>query len=264
VPERNKSFNVLRAAIAIALTGLSGLPIAAHAEEPIDTDGPDFVESSEVVPIGRVQYELDAAFTKSGRTGLQAPRLATPLLMKYGIAQDFELRMETDGYQRRAGQTGYADIAFGFKWHSHDRDAARGLPAVSWIFHVDTPSGSAEFRGQKLRPSVRSVLTWDLPHDLALGLMPGIAYRTREDGQRFVGGILGVVLNRRFSDQTRAFVEISAPSIARASDGGNVLSWDIGAAHLLSQDTQLGVRAGVAGNSNSPKRYLLLELAQRF
>ncbi len=174
------------------------------AVEPIDTDGPDFVESSEVVPRGRFQYELDARARESS------------LLLKQGVAERFELRLTL---------AHHASPGFGIKWHALDRDAASGRPAVAWIVDIE-------------KPALRSVITWDLPHDLSLGVMPGI---------RNASGIFGAVLNERVSERLRMFVERSALHSAR---------WDLGAAYLLGRDAQIGARAGAG--------YVLLELAQRF
>jgi hypothetical protein len=235
----------------------------AFALDPIDTDGPDFVESSEVVPKGHFQYEIDATWVKN-RPSTESASLSTPTLLKYGMTEDLELRIAPEGYVRENGTSGVGDTAFGLKWHSHDRDAAAGKPAVSWIVHVDAPTGARRLRGSGLRPSLRSVLTWDLPNDLALGVMPGVKYDSADDGHRFTSAIFGVVLNKRLSDQWRVFVESSVPQIAHQRDGGVVASWDLGAAYLVSSETQLGMRAGVAANRNTPSNYLLLELAQRF
>jgi len=236
----------------------------ARALGPIDTDGPDFVESSEVVPKGHFQYEIDATSVSNGRPAPSGAMFSTPTLLRYGNAENFELRIETEGYIRQDGSSGLGSTAFGLKWHSQDGDESLGKPSVSWLLHFDTPSGSEQFKGNGIRPSLRSVMTWDLPNDLALGVMPGIKYDTREDGQRFTSAILGVVLNRRFSERIRAFVEFSAPRIAPAIDGGVLASWDIGAAYLVNNELQLGFRAGVAANRNSPGSYVLFEIAQRF
>jgi len=236
----------------------------AHALEPIDTDGPDFVESSEVVAKGHFQYEVDLASVRNRRTDQNGITFSTPALLKYGAADNFEIRIAPGGFARQDGRTGAGDVAFGFKWHARDRNPEQGNAAVSWILHVETPSGSSQFRGNGLRPSVRSVMTWDLPRDLALGLMPGIKSDTRGDGHRFTSAIFGAVLNKRINDRFRAFVEFSAPQMARADDGGVLASWDIGAAWLVGNDIQIGVRAGVAANRNTPNGYALVELAQRF
>jgi hypothetical protein len=94
--------------------------------------------------------------------------------------------------------------------------------------------------------------------------MPGIKSDTREDGHRYTAAIFGAVLNKRLNDRFRAFAEFSAPQIARAANGGTLGSWDIGAAFLVGNDLQLGARAGIPANRNSPDRYALFEVAQRF
>ncbi len=246
------------------LCGLLLVAPTAHALDPIDTDGPDFVESSETVPKDHFQYEVDVAAEQNRRASPRATNLATPTLLKYGATDNIEIRIAPGGYVRRDGQSGIADTAFGIKWHSQDRDAHTGRPAVSWILHVDAPTGSGALRGQGARPSLRSVITWDLPHDFALGIMPGIKSDTAADRRRFTSAILGVVLNQRINEKFRCFVEMSAAQIARARDGGVLNSWDIGAAYLATSDIQLGMRAGVAANRNTPGGFVLFEVAQRF
>jgi len=248
---------------------LTSLPVWAAG--PIDTDGPDFVESSEVVGNARFQYEAELTQERDRRIPSSRTTTATPTLLKYGITDTVELRVQTEGYIRVADEsagasdsprTGLGDTALGLKWHSQDRDASTGKPAISWILHFDTPSGTNGFEGQGIRPSLRSVVTWDLPHDLSLGVMPGIKYDG--EGRRFTSGIFGTVLNKRISDKFRAFVELSAPQLARNQNGGTLASWDVGAARLLTDDTQIGVRASVAANRNTPNASLLFELAQRY
>lgn len=190
--------------------------------------------------------------------------ISTPMLLKYGAADNIEVRIAPEGFVRQDGKSGLGDIAFGIKWHSQDRDTVLGKAAVSWILHVDTPSGSNQFQGNGIRPSLRTVMTWDLPYDLALGVMPGIKSDTRVDTHRFTSASFGTVLNKRINHRFRAFVELSASQIARAGDGGVLASWDFGAAYLVNNDIQLGVRAGIAANRNTPNNYALFELAQRF
>jgi hypothetical protein len=163
-----------------------------------------------------------------------------------------------------ATATGTGDTALGVKWHLQDRDRSTNTPAISWILHFEAPTGSGDFRGRGVIPSLRSVVTWDLPHGLALGLMPGLQYGTADGGHRFVSGIVGIVLNKQWTETLRTFVENSARLIARAADGGVVMTWDTGAAYLITNDWQIGMRAGVAANKNTPGNQVLFELAGRF
>jgi len=191
-----------------------------------------------VVGKGRAQFE--ANLERSGRDGA---------LLRFGVADVLELRLETEGRRRVEN-----DLALGIKWHSQDRDPAADIPAVSWILHFDTPTGA----------SLRTVATWDLPYELALGLMPGVKLDAAPDGHRFAAGSFAAALNRRWSESLRTFVEAAIPQIASGRDGGIVASWSIGAAYLLTNDWQLGVRAATAATRGAPTGQLLFELAGRY
>jgi hypothetical protein len=254
----------MRLVRCLLLAGVSILVFDARALEPIDTDGPDFVESSEVVPAGHFQYELDVGSALDSSNGSQKALTSTPLLLKYGIAENLELRIESDGYMDQAGQQGVGNTAIGIKWHSQDRNPVTGAPAISWIAHFQMPTGSPYFRNDGVLPSLRSVITWDLSNGYALGLMPGIAIQANDKGEQFTAGIFGAVLNRKLDEKTRAFIELSMPTISRPEHDGLVASADVGAAYLASNDTQLGFRTGGGLNANSPRSYFLFEIAQRF
>jgi len=240
----------------------------------IDTDGPDFVESSEAVGKGRFQFEAGPALQRDRRGGADQTSYANPLLLKFGLSDAIEARLETDSASRVSGppegggsgaaRTGFADGALGLKWHAQDRNIQTGSPAVAWLLHLELPSGTPELRGHGARPSLRAVMTWEFPRDFSLGVMPGIKYDTLPDGHRYASGILGVVLSHWWTPRFRTFIEGSAPQIAGAADGGVVLYDDIGAAWLITPRWQVGARAGWAANRNTPSRYVLLSVAARF
>ncbi len=236
----------------------------SFALEPIDTDGPDFVESSEVVPLGYFQYEFDVGSNKSSRSGSTLAEFNSPLLIRYGFSENWELRIASDGYIHRDKEDGFGNTSFGLKYHSLDKDPNRALPSISWIAHFQTPIASPAFKNNAILPSFRSVLTWELPSDLALGLMPGIASQINEANQTYTAGIFGAVLNKRLSSNARVFVELSIPTLSKSSENGVVQSADIGSAYLVNNDLQAGFRAGYGLNSNSPKNYFLFEIDQRF
>jgi hypothetical protein len=50
------------------------------------------------------------------------------------------------------------------------------------LAHADLPSGSRALRGEGVRPSLRVSAEWDLPADLSLGVMPGIAVDRNAQG----------------------------------------------------------------------------------
>lgn len=262
----------LFACIGMACVWLSAS--LAHAADAIDTDGPDFVESTESVPRGRLQFETGPQRTWDRRDGARLRTDATPLLLKYGLSDTVEARLETDGIVRNGGSdamgapaalpNGMADTALGLKWHVRDHLDGSAIPALAWIAHVELPSGSPALRGRGARPSLRAVIGWDLPHEFTLGVMPGLKWDTRDDGHRYASGILGIVAGRWWTPRLRTFIESEADQIAHQRDGGTVLYKNVGAAYLLGEDWQVGGRAGWAANRNTPSRYLLISLAGRF
>lgn len=236
----------------------------AYSIEPIDTDGPDFVESSEVVPQGYIQYELDFGGSTSSQNLSQPNTTDTPLLIRYGISSNLEMRIQSDGFINQNGERGIGSTAFGLKYQSQMRNLTTGAPAIAWIIHFDTPIATPNYRTGGILPNLRSVITWDLQDDYSIGLMPGVGIQSNSSGETFTSGIFGAVLGKRLSSKFRVFIELTAPSISKPSQNGVITGGDVGAAYLLSNDTQLGFRAGLGLNNNSPKQYLLMEIAQRY
>lgn len=253
--------------------GLSGAR-TARAADRIDTDGPDFVESSEVVGKGHFQFETGPAIEQDRRAALTRRESHTPTLLRYGLTENIEFRVESD-YQSHSRTTNRndgsvttestrSDTAIGLKWHSHDRDTNTGTPSISWIAHLHLPTGEHGAPTPGVRTSLRSVIGWDLPNNFTAGLMPGLKYDTTADGRRFVSGILGATIGRWWRDDFKTFVELAASQIAHARDGGVIFAWDAGAAYLLNDSWQIGGRFAVAANRNTPRTTLVISLAGKF
>lgn len=78
--------------------GVLGLP-AAPLEGTIATDRPDFTESAETVPWGRVQLEMGYTFTQEKGARLSYREHTMPeFLLRIGIVERFELRFVWAGY----------------------------------------------------------------------------------------------------------------------------------------------------------------------
>lgn len=243
----------LMAALAIAMSTLS-VPVMA-SDDPIATDRPDFVESSNVVGKGRLQVEGSLAVERDKRGGTRQTAWSTPTLVRFGVSENVELRVESDGPVRLRSDTpgsaitterGYADASLGLKWHA--MDARDNLPSMAVLLHADLSSGSAAFREQGTRPSARVVAEWELPDDFSFGIMPGLGYQ-RENG---VFGIVGIVAGKSFTERWRGFVELSSPYIARSGKGGSEAFLTVGSAYLLKRHIQLDAALSRGLNSRTP------------
>jgi hypothetical protein len=274
-------FNALPAVYPIPLlvslaTGaaISLYAVAAHAadDDAIKTDRPDFVESSDVVGKGRVQVETAFSVERNHADGSKDRTSTTPTLLRIGAGESWEARLETDGrtvFRSRDDATGrettargYADVSVGVKWHMQDGEGTR--PGVAWLLHADLDTGSSAFRGNGTRPSLRMVAEWDLPHDFSLGVMPGLTYDKTDEGKRFVAGIFGVVLGKEWTERFRTYIELAAPRIAKARNGGSNVTYDVGAAYLLSPNWQVDLSLQQAANKNTPDRTWAIGLSTRF
>ncbi|HEX8405758.1 MAG TPA: transporter [Duganella sp.] len=245
--------------------------LASAAEDGIVTDRPDFVESSDVVGKGRFQIETSVAAERDKADGVREKTYSTPTLLRYGVSDTVELRLETDGRMRavttdaagqRTSDNGYADVSLGVKWHIADEEGAR--PSFGLLAHVDLDSGSAAFRAPGRGASLRAVAEWELADEFSLGVMPGVAWLTNDEGRRHATGIFAVVLGKGWTDQLRTFVEYSAQKIAHARDGGSISTFDVGAAYLLSKTVQIDTALSRGLNDKAPDWSWTVGLSMKF
>ena len=242
---------------ATLLAALSLCTAAVHAQDSIEADRPDFVESSKVVGKGRVQIETSALVERDRNEDGRERTLSTPTLLRIGVADTLELRVETEGRMirhlggegERTTEAGYGDSALGLSWHA--MDGAGSLPSVGVHLAAEFASGSRAFRGEGARPSLRVAGEWELPNELTLGVMPGIGADRDETG-RYRYGMLGIVLEKEFGERLRGLVEVALPRIARGRHGGTEASVDVGAAWLLSKDIQFDAMLSRGLNSRTP------------
>lgn len=250
---------------------LSGAALHAEETDTIATDRPDFTESSNVVGKGRFQFETSVALDRNKANGIKDRTTSTPTLLRFGVSDTFELRVETDGRLvarsdntgtgTRNTERGTADTSLGVKWHAFDAEGS--MPSVGVLAHVDLDSGSAAFRGDGLRPSLRVVAEWELPNDFSFGMMPGFIVDKNANGDRFVAGILGLVVGKAWTERFRTFVELAAPQLAGSGDGGSAAALNVGAAYLLSTTVQLDT-ALAKGNKHTSDLSWTIGLSAKF
>jgi hypothetical protein len=234
---------------ALLLAWAWACPMLAHADE----DG--------IIP-GRFQVETSVAQDRDDSAGVRQRTWYTPTLLRFGLGDTLEARIETDGRMRsvtstgngtssaRQTENGYADLALGLKWHIADAEGAR--PSMAVLAHVDLDSGSSAFRATGKGGSLRLTSEWELNDDWGLGVMPGLAWQHDEQGARYTSAIFGIVLNRQLSERGSAFLSYSAPQIARGRHGGVSATVDVGGTWLLSNTVQLDTALSRGLNHNTP------------
>lgn len=261
--------------LSLALLCSAGLFAAGavHAadDDAIAPDRPDFVESSKVVGKGRLQIETSAQWDRQRDDALHSRTLTTPTLLRIGVGERAELRIETEGRTiehdadpatgEHAVTAGWADTELGVKWHLADSRGAS--PSLGVLLHAALPSGSDALRGHGVRPSLRLSAEWELPNDYSLGVMPGVASDTDDDGRRYGYGILAASLGKDFGERAHGFLELAAPQIARATHGGTQLFVDTGMSWLVDKDCQVDFAVSHGLNHRTPDLGIAFGLSLR-
>ena len=258
----------MKYAAMFAATAVALFASAAHAQDNIESDRPDFVESSKVVGKGRLQFEAGLLLERDRNGAGRERTLSTPALLRVGIADTLELRVETEGrmvrHSREGGErrteAGYGDTALGLSWHA--MDANGGRPSLGVLLSAEFDSGSRAFRGEGVRPALRVSSEWELPNDVTLGVMPGIGVERDELGS-YRYGLLGIVAEKEFGERLRGFAELALPHIARSRHGGTEASVGAGAAYRLSKDVEFDAMLSRGLNNRTPDLALTIGLSIR-
>src|SRR5215212_1261120 len=124
------------AVMVCAVTLLAPIAWAQDEENLINADRPGLADSSATVSRGVFQIEF--GLERDDDAGSHVT--STPLLLRYGIADRFELRVETSGLERTSGSgSEWGPTALGFKYHF------AGKRDVGLIGSVDD-EGAADLR----------------------------------------------------------------------------------------------------------------------
>jgi hypothetical protein len=240
--------------------GIFAVAAARADDDTINPDRPNVANSSQVVGARRVQLETGVQWDRQRDDDAHVRTLTTPTLLRIGLSDALELRVETAGRTiahasdpatgAHTVSAGWADGAAGVKWHLGDQDGMR--PALGLIAEAALPTGSAALRGTGFRPSLNVPAEWDLGNDWSLGVMPGVGRDSDDTGSHYTYGVFAASLGKAFSERLHGFAELAAPQIARAAHGGTQPVLDAGTSWLVNRDCQLDAMVVHGLNKNTP------------
>jgi hypothetical protein len=233
---------------------------AAHADDAISPDRPDFTNGPDVMAAGRFQVESSGAWQRDASTRLRS----TPTLLRLGVGHDLELRLDSDGAlrQRNPDASGRGDLGLGFKWQLQDGD--EGKPGLGVLIDVKTPTGSGVFKGHGLRPGLSFLAQWELPSGYSFGAMAGVVTDRNDTDQRYTAALLSASLGIPVSEKLHGFAEIAGQQLASARNGGNVITAGMGLAWQVSNDAQLDAAVFRGLNHTTPDWAWTVGLSLRF
>ena len=166
-------------------------PFRPSDDEPLETDRPDFVEASSLVPRGRAQLESGYTFVQDRSGGVSTTAHAVPqFVFRVGLTERFEARMVWDaGYlferevDRGTGtvtkRSGGGDMDLGLKTALLEPNG--WIPEACLISTLSVPTGADEFVSRKTQPKFNLLYGWDLTEDLSFAGSSGVQYLFQDD-----------------------------------------------------------------------------------
>jgi hypothetical protein len=173
-----------------------------------------------------------------------------PTLLRIGLTSRVEARLEGNTFSRdhlsatdgSATNTGLSPLFLGAKIVLYDPKQVGPLQ-VATIVRVAPPSGTDEFRTDRVTGDVRLVADWQLAPTLSLNPNVGYGSYLASDGTRLPVAIGALTLSWQPTPQWNPFVDVAYQS--REDAGG---TWaaiaDAGLAYIIGCDLQLDVSAG--------------------
>jgi hypothetical protein len=259
---------------AATVLALAAAPAAAQGVPDLVTDRPDQTESAEVVPVGTLQVELGALFTRDETGGERIDVLEGPgSLVRWGLSPRFELRFgwpgwiesEVESAGARHDRSGAGDPELGAKLELAALDAGHPLD-LALLAHLTLPAGDDEVGSPRADPSLRLLGAHALSDRVGLGWNAGYEAASFEDAAgevhtlgRFVyTAALGFDLAPRWGAFVELFGDLPASDPAPAAH-----SFDGGVTFLLTPTLQLDLAAGVGLDGDAPDRFVGAGLSLR-
>lgn len=253
----------------VAALAFAGATAAlAETDEPINADRPGIADGSKVVGHGRLQLEAGAQkeFRRVG--GVSDHRTMAPLLLRAGIGQNWEFRLETNSYVVQHSSDGLrekggAPVALGAKYQITD-PADRTMPSFGVIARFTPPSGSGSFRSRRTSGDLRLAADWDFAPDWSLNPNIGVGRVEDDDGRTFFVRTFAATIGYNPTASLNLFVDAGLQS-PETKGGRAAVIVDAGVAYLLTPNMQLDFSAGkgVRG-STSPRRFVSAGISTRF
>lgn len=218
---------------------------AAAQEETIVADRPGLADGATTLSARAVQIETGVNVESAGDTFT-----TLPTLLRIGLHDQLELRIESDVFGFMDGENDVAPVAVGVKYRFREQPFPLAL-----IASIQPPSGGDAFGADGFDGSVRLVSDLELTGGFTLTPNAGVAI---VEGEGAVA-VVAASLERSFGDVT-PFIDFEATG---GGDDDASLIIDGGAAWLRGM-TQLDVSVGFGVAGDSPDWFLSAGISRRF
>ena len=211
-------------------------------EEEFSADRPGATTGTDVMPVGRLQWETGAGYErdKSSAPTEHTWTLNTSLL-RYGMAKFAELRLQNDIYSTHAdGDALYGSIAIGTKINMFGGCGL--LPAISLLGDVAVPYGKrVDGEHRRVGGQLHALFDTAISHRWSLGCDVGLDW---DDNDSDCTVFLGACLSFQATDNLGLFVE------EYNHFGNGHTSWlETGLSYQIGDNLQLDVATDISLNA---------------
>jgi hypothetical protein len=246
-----------RILISTIILLLARLVTAQNEKPEIVTDRPDQTEASSLVPKGGLQVELGTAMENDKIGGEKFTNYTYgTALIKYGVNENFELRLITEylGERFKSSEStpisynGLSPLALGMKIRLADE---KGFwPQTALIGHINLKSGSSEFAPEYTAADFRFTFAHTLSDKFALSYNVGAEWNGQTPDATFLYTLsLAYVITPKLG----AFIE-SYSFFPEESKADHRL--DGGLTYKITPVVQLDLSGGIGLSENAPDSFI--------
>jgi Putative MetA-pathway of phenol degradation len=249
---------MIRICLFITLLSLAATAIKAQDLPPIATDRPDQTECPFIVPKGYIQAENGFFYEKSSPN---TQSMAYPsILWKYGVSDNFELRLITELVSEKAllqTQMGISPVTVGFKVKILEENG--WLPKTSFIGHLTVPKwASKELSANYYAPSFRFTMQHTLSDRFALAYNLGAEWDGETPEPTFIYTLTtGFAVTKKLG----AYLELYGFSPQNQQSDHRL---DGGFTYLMNNNVMIDISGGLGLTTNAPKYFVSLGFSYRF
>lgn len=228
------------------------------SQESIETDRPDQTESASLTPKKIIQIESGFLYEK---TGTQAEKFSHPnILWKYGINDNFELRMITEFSSEKSGNetfSGMMPLTLGFK--AKLTDEKKLLPKISFIAHLTANKlSSKHFETSHIAPSFKFLFQHTLSEKWRMGYNLGADWNGETPDATAVYTLSAAYgINEKWGAFAEVFGFLNKFQKADHSLHGGFI-------YFISNDFQLDASSGFGISESSPDYFISCGVSYRF
>jgi Putative MetA-pathway of phenol degradation len=245
---------------------------ADKQEDLINPDRPGLANGSQVIGPRHFQIETGIEQDTLGGGSSKARLLSIPTLLRFGIDNRYEIRIETNGYSDLSqtdtltGTThanGIGPVSIGFK-RQFQTSKGPGHPSIGTIVRFFPASGSSAFATNHATYDALLCADWDFAPKLSLN--PNIGFGVYEDGNGILYGNFQLRSTLTYAPTSRfgVFVDFGLQT-PESAGGRDSLIYDTGVTYILGTNLQLDVSVGTGAlGRTSPHPFLAGGVSVRF